>query len=202
MRNSRGADAIGRVAVVARYCWSAIETALIIIAGGILFDLGGDMMRLSVMFGLVALTAVAATIVTGILVLTWVYRAMAVAHDISPELTISPGWAVGWYFVPVASLWKPYEAMREIWQGSAGSTRASGSHALINWWWAAWITRSLMGSFEWIVTRSGDGRLTHGDILVIALGAAAGVAAALLLSVIIRRINAMQIGAVEAGIFD
>ena len=53
----------------------------------------------------------------------------------------TPGWAVGYYFIPVFNLWKPYFAMNEIWKAS---------HAPLDWqnqpdppilgrWWAFWV---------------------------------------------------------------
>lgn len=49
----------------------------------------------------------------------WTFRA---AHNLRAlgalALKTTPGWAVGWYFVPIANLWKPYQAGIEIWQAS------------------------------------------------------------------------------------
>ena len=38
-------------------------------------------------------------------------RSGARYHEV---ITTTPGWCVGWYFIPIANLWKPYVAMREI----------------------------------------------------------------------------------------
>ena len=35
----------------------------------------------------------------------------------------TPGWAIGWFFIPVASLWKPYRAMRMLWKYSRSVNR-------------------------------------------------------------------------------
>ena len=38
------------------------------------------------------------------------------------QLRFAPGWAVGWRFVPIANLWKPFQAIRELrvcWIGAA-----------------------------------------------------------------------------------
>jgi Domain of unknown function (DUF4328) len=47
-------------------------------------------------------------VVTGILFLRWVFRANESARLLGAlEMKFTPGWAVGWYFVPLANLWKP-----------------------------------------------------------------------------------------------
>lgn len=53
----------------------------------------------------------------------------------------TPAWAVGWWFVPVANLWKPYRAMSELARASAspeGWKDSRPPRALLPWW-AAWI---------------------------------------------------------------
>ncbi len=81
----------------------------------------------------------AAFVVSGIASLVWTHRASSNARHLAdyPQ-RISPGWAVGWYFVPIANLWKPYQSMAEIWRRSAFPPSVSGPAAL-GWWWALWI---------------------------------------------------------------
>ncbi|MEP3653671.1 MAG: DUF4328 domain-containing protein [Litorimonas sp.] len=73
------------------------------------------------------------------------YRAMKNLHIWeSRSAEMSPGWAVGWYFVPIANLWKPYQAMEQIWDGS--NEVVSGkliSNSKIGLWWALWIVTSI-----------------------------------------------------------
>jgi Domain of unknown function (DUF4328) len=59
-------------------------------------------------------------------------------------MAFSPGWAVGFYFIPVVALWKPFLAMKEIWSASeAPGDRARNSPRVLKipWllasWWAA-----------------------------------------------------------------
>jgi len=53
--------------------------------------------------GFLALLELVGLITCFVVVGRWIYRASVNAHAISNLLTISPGWAVGWYFVPVMS---------------------------------------------------------------------------------------------------
>lgn len=54
---------------------------------------------------------------SSVVFLVWVYR----AYDNLTKLNINtlnytPGWAVGYWFVPILSLYKPYSVMKEIWE--------------------------------------------------------------------------------------
>jgi hypothetical protein len=86
------------------------------------------------------LMALGATIV----MLFWIYAAhrnlpaLGTAH---PEFT--PGWAVGWWFIPIMNLFKPCQAMLELARGSdpgrhvKGMTqglRARGTGFIVVWW--------------------------------------------------------------------
>ncbi|HEY4162524.1 MAG TPA: DUF4328 domain-containing protein [Dongiaceae bacterium] len=86
-------------------------------------------------------------ILTGIIFLTWVYHANRNARALgATDMQCTPGWAVGWYFVPFVNLWKPYQAMREIWQASvsAGDWKSVPSSSLLGWWWALYIGSAML----------------------------------------------------------
>jgi len=45
----------------------------------------------------------------------WQHRAQANAVVLSGGgLRFTPGWAVGWWFIPIANLWKPFQTVREL----------------------------------------------------------------------------------------
>ena len=177
-------------------------TALDFVAGGGVNVWFADVGTLAV----AALAVLAATMLTAIVVSIWMYRAMAVAHQINPELTITPGWAVGWYFVPFACLWKPYEAMVEIVETSGA--RRPGKWAfvrdLIGWWWAAWVGRSILGAIQALVSRNVDPEIAISvpEAFLLLLSGVLGIAAALCLATIIRHVAKLQLRAVDATIFD
>ncbi|WP_420138567.1 DUF4328 domain-containing protein [Sphingomonas sp.] len=78
----------------------------------------------------------------------WIYRASANAHTIAPDLTIKAGWAVGWYFIPVANLFKPFQAMKEIWLASRFGLNWQSQEApgRLTAWWALWLFFSFAGN--------------------------------------------------------
>lgn len=58
-------------------------------------------------------------IITSVLFLRWVYVSNRNARALgASDMQHSPGWSVGWYFIPIATLWKPYQAMKEIYKAS------------------------------------------------------------------------------------
>ena len=89
---------------------------------------------------------VLATLVATIVVwCVWQHRAQqnAIALD-GGGLEFTPGWAVGWWFIPIANLFKPFQAMRELWKAShGGAWRALPTWGLIGWWWGVWIASSV-----------------------------------------------------------
>ncbi|MEX3017263.1 DUF4328 domain-containing protein [Gymnodinialimonas hymeniacidonis] len=74
----------------------------------------------------------------------WIYRAASNAQAVTPNPeVITPGWAVGWYFVPFANFVMPYKAMRQTWDGLVGSGgRDWPSWAII--WWLLWVATTVI----------------------------------------------------------
>jgi hypothetical protein len=106
----------------------------------------------------VGLAQLAVFLVTGFLALKWIYRVSRNAHAAARGLTISPPWAVGWYFVPVAFLWKPFQAMRETWQASTDPTAWPGVPvpAMLRWWWGLLLASNFTGQIAFrIALRAG-----------------------------------------------
>jgi len=89
-----------------------------------------------------------AVLLSAIPVAMWIYRAHANldAADL-PGLEYTPGWSVGWFFIPFASLWKPFSAMRELWNASHGAVGdySETAPALLWVWWLCWVFRGIAG---------------------------------------------------------
>lgn len=90
---------------------------------------------------MIGLTQLLLFIGTGIVFLIWIYRACSNARSLTERsMKYTPGWAVGWYFIPIANLYKPYEAMKEIFELSTRSRFGrSKSTAIVGVWWMLWI---------------------------------------------------------------
>lgn len=93
----------------------------------------------------------------------WLYRAASNVRAFGQQtLEFSPGWTVGWWFVPFANLVKPLEAMREIWKASDPAsihreqgTRWVGSPAptLLVAWWATYVGGNVLSMVLVFATR-------------------------------------------------
>lgn len=129
----------GRAATIALAVYMVAELVQVLAAIGGLGNpvKGGATLAVSV-------SLIAAVLATGM----WTYRVNANAHTFANGLSSTPGWAVGWYFVPIANLWKPFEAMRETW---AASTEASDWAAmpvptLLRVWWGCWLVGNFVSN--------------------------------------------------------
>ena len=100
----------------------------------------------------VGIAGLATLILSAILFLRWTYLSRRNVDCLGNDgLRFSPRGAVGWYFVPVLSAWKPYQALKEIFQASHPDVHDDWSRAprprLMPFWWALWIvTCSVSGS--------------------------------------------------------
>jgi Domain of unknown function (DUF4328) len=88
--------------------------------------------------GIIGLLQSGLGIVTGITFLKWIYRAYKNIQGFGAEgLRFSPGWAVGYYFIPILSLIRPVQVMSEIWRASDDPknwSQRSGSWLIVSWW--------------------------------------------------------------------
>ena len=97
---------------------------------------------------IVALISTAALIAAVVFVAMWTHRANKNLRDHGADLEYTPGWAVGWYFIPFANLVKPFHAAREIWNASihGAGVRSDESDPLLTRWWATWIVGSIVSN--------------------------------------------------------
>jgi len=148
----------------------------------------------------VAIIQFATFIVAGILILKWIHRANYNARQLgATDMTFTPGWSIGWYFIPVASLWKPYQAMKEIWKASSNPQdwKDEPVSSLLPWWWFLWIVSGTLGPVSSRLTLSAQ----TVDAFTVAnvfdqVSNAAVVALTLLMAAIVRRIQSMQMARV------
>lgn len=103
--------------------------------------------------GLIGVWILGYMIATLIVFGKWIYRAAANAHLTAPDFMETPaGWCVGWYFIPVMNLFKPFQAMREIWQASTASPGQDpgdlGTPGFLRLWWGMWLLSGILGQIS------------------------------------------------------
>ncbi|HVQ09284.1 MAG TPA: DUF4328 domain-containing protein [Allosphingosinicella sp.] len=132
---------------------------------------------------------------TGIAFLVWLYRAEINARALGAEdMMVSPGWAVGWFFVPLVQLVMPFLAVRELWKASATPRdwQLRPASPVIALWWACWIGTVISGNIAFSLSFMDDyDALLAADFMAI-VSAAFTIPSAILLAAIVGRIQEMQ----------
>ncbi len=104
---------------------------------------------------LLSIISLLAYFLTAVLFLRWTYlvkkNAMALGASFL-EFEFSPGWSVGYYFVPFVNLVAPYKALKETFQASHPEFRPdsqrlewSSAPKLLPFWWALWLVNGFLG---------------------------------------------------------
>jgi hypothetical protein len=104
--------------------------------------------RVESVFGIFQLTAIGCMIVFCVWILrsaknAWLFAELRqqgarIGTSASPAFpNDSPGWALGWFFIPIASFWKPFGAMRDIVRASTLDAGLAGW--LLPVWWTLWL---------------------------------------------------------------
>jgi hypothetical protein len=96
----------------------------------------------------VGILSLIAFIASALLILPWIYRANKNAHQLGAQnMSYTPAWSIAYYVIPIFNLWKPYQAMKEIWMTSNNPSnwRAGKTSLILPIWWGLWITSNLLG---------------------------------------------------------
>lgn len=193
-------DAQG-AALVARWL---LYAAALLAAASIPLALAGKGAGFDAARAVFSLIEILVRIAAAIVFLRWLYLAAGNARAIgADDMMVGPGWAVGWYFVPVLNLVMPLLAMRELWKASAHPRdwQAVAAPLALPLWWGCWIGCNLLGGFslrlafedDEAMRSAADGFAMASDLFI--------VPAALLLAWIVGRIQAMQVKARPAAVF-
>lgn len=147
-----------------------------------------------------------AVLLTGIAFLTWLHRAYGNLRLLTArEPRFSPGWAVGYWFVPFLNLVRPYTILKEMWEHSGVRTSPDQPYpttpnpVIVGVWWLAFLAGGIVGNLSGRLLEQGESV----DDLVKATFVGAGsdailVAAAALAIVLVRGIDERQRRALNA----
>lgn len=195
---------LGNVTVILIYLWLASEVAGVAAALGTIMVLGGfggpiaaqSQLELADTFtGVSAVATLIVFVAAGTAVLRWIYMTNRNGHAFGDGLGITPGWSVGWFFVPFLNLYKPFEGVSETWRATVA--RDDGGTVpvppLLRWWWGLWIATSIWGN---IVFRLGMRAETPEQLIManwaMATSLLIDVPLVLVLTRMIKQLSAMQ----------
>ena len=145
--------------------------------------------------GLTGLLALVAFWVSGILILVWIHRSNRNAQGFADGLNVSPGWNVGWFFVPFANLIKPFQGVRETWQASQGepSWQDVPVPAFMRWWWACWLINNFVDNAAFRLSLRTETVAQQTNVAILNIAAAfISVPLALLLIRLVRELTGAQ----------
>jgi hypothetical protein len=135
--------------------------------------------------GLIGILTLVLHLVTMVIFAMFLVRANKNARAVSGHaLEVTPGWMIGWFFI----LFKPYVAVREVWERSKGA-----APPLFGLWWAAWVLSGILGQIVWRMVDPNDSipELLSTDRVVLA-SEAVDIASALLAMWMVRALHAGQ----------
>ena len=137
----------------------------------------------------------------------WFYLVAAVGfimweHRVSSNLSslgagnqrFSTGWAVGWWFIPMMNLFRPYQILAEIWRGSTTTIRQSWTEAPAPWVMGAWWALMIFSTFFRVLGTDmlNDDPVTTAPLWISLTGSLATMCSGLALIYVVSRITTQQ----------
>ena len=115
--------------------------------------------------GVAGLLWIIVFLATAITFLLWIHRAyrnLPALGNPKQRLEYSPGWAVGWFFIPFANIVYPFKVMREIWQKSDPRVRNTddfmwqdtATPPLLAAWWGMWLASGVVSRLYAMFTQN------------------------------------------------
>jgi len=153
------------------------------------------------MVGIISLLEIPMRILTIVMFLIWEYRSFNNLSALKARnLEYSPGWAVGWWFIPFANLVKPFQVMRELWNESdpdydeeAGFLNVkAGAPELMIFWWAAFLLSGFIGRVADKMADSPNGQPSDFFPVALMIAALFQVCAAILALILVKKITERQ----------
>lgn len=136
---------------------------------------------------------------TMVLVLMWTYRANYNVRQLGARgLRFSPAGSIGWHFVPILFLWRPYQAMKEIWQASVNPLDWHPDRPVppfLPLWWTFWLVSLPLGLLDfrlWLRLDENSGIDFIAANIAAQVAAVWGIPLTLFLLTIMNRIHRMQ----------
>ena len=91
-------------------------------------------------------------IISAVTFIQWFRRAYY-NLNVRTKCRFSEGWAAGSWFVPIISLYRPYQIMKEMWLETAKIIKSKSnetfdnSTTILGFWWTLWIISNYIGNY-------------------------------------------------------
>ena len=179
----RGASAVSREAAVAEYTFTknpfgltrVLKVMLWVQLGVVVLSILSDFGQLSLVAGgdftveaaeandfrqsMVGILNFGVFIVAAVIFAQWIYRANLNCQGFGAEgMEFTPGWSVGYYFIPFLNLVRPYQSMKEIWNVSRNPRKwqSQPGSSILGWWWGLWIVSHGLGNVSFRMNMNVD----------------------------------------------
>lgn len=99
---------------------------------------------------IIGFTHIIIFIISGIVFIRWFRRAYYNLHLVVDNLNHTEGWAAGYWFVPIANLYRPFQIMKELYGETINYLRKNNiesnfpSKKPLIWWWSFWIINEIL----------------------------------------------------------
>ncbi len=147
-------------------------------------------------FGAFAIIAAVYMIVLIVVFSKWICRGHRNIRQFGAGfLRISPRAAVGWFFVPVFSLFKPYQAMKDLWRASHDPLdwRMAGTTPLLPLWWTLWVTTNILDNLSLRLSFGGNAEeMTMATATIDTASALLGIPLCFMAAALVGRITRAQ----------
>lgn len=165
-------------------------------------DIEGDLTSVWLtLMGIVTILRFPVFIFTVVVFLIWLNRGF---KNLSPlnasSFETTPGWAVGYWFIPILNLFKPYQTMRELWVESdpefdpdlSFAPSDYSAPAFMGFWWATWIIFNITSNVSNRLIDDKDTNLSAGFLGIFLMSSIAELLAGILAIMMVRKITQRQ----------
>jgi hypothetical protein len=151
--------------------------------------------------GLIGIVQMLLFVGTVVAFLVWLHRSHRNLQALHARyLRFSPGWAVGYFFIPILNLFRPYQAVKETWKASDPTAlqptawQGSRGSSVLRWWWAFWLIMNWLGmaAFRLSLAAGDDLSVLRGASVVTVLADFFEIVAAAFAILVVRGIDRRQ----------